>query len=103
MIEAIVSQILVYSKDKGRIAAFEIMLSTNVIRKLIRDEKTHEILPNIEMGKLEGMQSLDQALAELVLKSGVSIEEALMNSGNPVKLRKFIECERGELASQMNV
>jgi twitching motility protein PilT len=102
VIEAVVSQILVHSKDKGRMAAFEIMLATNVIRKLIREEKTHEILPNIEMGKLEGMQSLDQALAELVKKDGVSTEEALMNSSNPVKLRKFIESDCGEFAFQAN-
>ncbi len=102
VIESVVSQILLHSKNEGRVAAFEIMLATNVIRKLIREEKTHEILPNIEMGKLEGMQSLDQALAELVKKDGVSVEEALMNSSNPVKLRKFIESGCGEFAFQTN-
>jgi twitching motility protein PilT len=66
VIEAVVSQILLHSTDGGRVAAFEIMLATNVIRKLVREEKTHEIPPNIEMGKLEGMQTLGQALAKLV-------------------------------------
>ena len=102
VIEAVVSQILLHSTGKGRLAAFELMLATSVIRRLIREEKTHEILPNIEMGKLEGMQSLDQALAELVKNEGVSIEEALMNSSNPAKLRKFIESGVGEFAFQTN-
>jgi twitching motility protein PilT len=96
VLEAVVSQILLRSTGGGRMAAFEILLATNVIRKLIRDEKTHEIPPNIEMGKLEGMQTIDQALAVLVKNEVVSIEEALMNSANPVKLRKFIETEGGE-------
>jgi twitching motility protein PilT len=98
VVEAVVSQILLRSTGGGRIAAFEILLATSVIRKLIRDEKTHEIPPNIEMGKLEGMQTTDQALAVLVKNEVVSIEEALMNSANPVKLRKFIETECGEFA-----
>ena len=96
VLEAVASQILLRSTGGGRMAAFEILLATNVIRKLIRDEKTHEIPPNIEMGKLEGMQTIDQALAVLVKNEVVSIEEALMNSANPVKLRKFIETEGGE-------
>lgn len=100
VIEAAVSQILLRLKGGGRIAAFEIMLATNVIRKLIREEKTHEIPPNIEMGKLEGMQTLDQALAALVKKDAISIEEALMNSSNPAKLRKFTESEDEELLFQ---
>jgi twitching motility protein PilT len=100
VIEAVVSQILVRSMDEGRVAAFEIMLATNVIRKLIRDEKTHEIPPNIEMGQLEGMQSLDQSLAMLVSQERISIEEALMNSSNPAKLRRQIDSNCGELAFQ---
>jgi twitching motility protein PilT len=100
VLEAVVSQILVRSVDEGRMAAFEIMLATNVIRKLVRDEKTHEITPNIEMGTLEGMQTLDQALATLVNQKRISIEEALMNSSNPVKLRQHIDSGNGELAFQ---
>ena len=100
VLEAVVSQILVHSTDGGRLAAFEIMLATNVIRKLIRDEKTHEILPNIEMGTLEGMQTLDQALAELVKNKLVSVEDALMQSSNPAILRKFIGSLSEELMLQ---
>ena len=100
-IEAVVSQILIRSIDEGRVAAFEVMLATNVIRKLIRDEKTHEIPPNIEMGTLESMQTLDQALAALVSYNYVSIEEALMNSSNPIKLRQLIDSKHnGEFAFQ---
>lgn len=100
VLEAVVSQILVRSVDEGRVAAFEIMLATNVIRKLVRDEKTHEITPNVEMGTLEGMRTLDQALARLVYKKHISIEEALMNSSNPVKLRQHIDSGNNELAFQ---
>ncbi len=41
------------------------MLATSVIRRLIRDEKLYEIHPNLEVGKLEGAQTMSQALADL--------------------------------------
>jgi len=93
VIEAVISQALLPSIDGGRIAAFEIMLANSVIRRLIRDEKLHEIHPNMEMGKLEGMQTLDQTLADLVKRNMVTLEEALMKSSNPGKLRQLLRSQ----------
>ena len=98
VIEAVISQALLPRIDGGRIATFEIMLSNSVIRRLIRDEKLYEIHPNMEMGKLEGMQTLDQALADLVKRNIVTLEEALMRSSNPVKLRQSLQSQ-GEAAT----
>jgi len=52
------------------------------------------------MGTLEGMQTLDQALAELVKKKRVSTEDALMQSSNPATLRKFVGSVSEELMLQ---
>jgi twitching motility protein PilT len=93
VIEAVISQALLPRIGGGRIGAFEIMLANSVVRRLIRDEKLYEIHPNMEMGKLEGMQTLDQALADLVERNIVTQEEALMKSSNPVKLRQFLQSE----------
>ena len=92
VIEAVLSQLLLPRIEGGRIAAFEIMLATNVIRRLIRQEKIFEISPNIEMGKLEGMQTVDQALADLVARNIVTKEEAMMRSSNPAKLDELVQC-----------
>jgi len=91
VIEAVISQALVPRIGGGRIAAFEIMLATSVIRKLIRAEKLYEIHPNIEMGTLEGAQTLDQGLADLVKRNIVTLEEAIMRSSNPAKLQKSLQ------------
>ena len=45
------------------------------------------------MGKLEGMQTLDQALADLVKRNIVDQEEALLKSSNPVKLKQLIQSQ----------
>jgi twitching motility protein PilT len=100
VIEAVISQTLLPRIDAGRIAAFEIMIANGVIRRLIRDEKIHEIHPNMEMSELEGMQTLDQALADLVQRDIVTLEEALLRSGNPVKLRQSLQSQVEASTSQ---
>ncbi len=101
VIEAVVSQALLPRIGGGRVAAFEVMLATSIIRRLIREEKIYEISSNIEMGKLEGMQTLDQALADLVKRNIVDQEEALVKSSNPVKMRQLLQShlETATLAS----
>ncbi len=90
VIEAVVSQTLLPCIGGGRVAAFEVMLATSVIRRLIRHEEIYEIASRIETGRLEGMQTLDQALADLVKRNIVSKEQALVKSSNPVKLQQFL-------------
>ena len=94
VIEAAISQALLPRIGGGRIAAFEIMLANHVIRKYIREEKTFEIPVSIEVSTPEGMQTMDQALADLVKKDMVTLEEAIMRSSNPVKLQQSLQSQR---------
>lgn len=90
VIEGVLSQVLLSRIDGGRIAAFEIMLATSGIRRLIREGKVFEIPANLEAGSLEGKRILDQALAELVKTNVVAKEEAMMKSSNPAKLNELL-------------
>jgi twitching motility protein PilT len=90
VLEAVLSQSLLPRVNGGRIAAFEIMLATSVVRRLIRDEKIWEITPNIEMGTKEGSQSMNQALADLVRHNIVAKEDAVFISSDPIKLDSLI-------------
>jgi len=94
VIEAVLSQTLLPCIGGGRVAAFEIMLANSVIKRLIREEKIHEISASLEMGKLEGMRTLDQALAELVKSGTVSKEEAMTKTSSPVKLTKLLRADQ---------
>ena len=93
VIEAVISQALLRRIDGGRIAAFEIMLASETIKTKIREARIFEIPVTIEVSKPEGMQTLDQALADLVKKESVKLEDALTKSRNPVKLRRFLQTE----------
>ena len=88
---AVLSQILLNRVGGGRIAAFEIMLATPMIRKFIREGNTGEIPANLEMGASEGKQSLDQAMAELVRRGLVAREEALLASSHPAHLADLLD------------
>ncbi|MFC1969778.1 type IV pilus twitching motility protein PilT [Chloroflexota bacterium] len=90
VVEAVLSQTLLSRIGGGRVAAFEIMITSNVIRRLIRDEKIFEIPSNLELGSKEGMQTLNQALLDLVRRNIVSSQEALRKSSNPAKLQELL-------------
>lgn len=95
VIEAVLSQTLLPCIAGGRVAAFEIMVATSAVRNLIREAKTFE-LPNImRLSSKDGMQTLDEALADLVRSGIVSQEEAMMKSSNPGRLSKSLQFQYG--------
>ncbi len=65
-LKAVVSQVLLKRQDKpGRVAAFEIMISTASIQSLIRDNKTFRISSELQTGAKYGMNTLDAHLLNL--------------------------------------
>ena len=95
VIEAVLSQTLLPRIQGGRIAAFEIMIASSAVRNLIREEKIFE-LPNVmQLSSKDGMQTLDQALHDLVKRDIVTQEEAMMKSSNPGRLRKLLQYQYG--------
>ncbi len=91
VIEAVLSQTLLPRIGGGRIAAFEILLATPGIKRLIREGKIYEIANNLEHGASEGKRTMDQALADLVRRNIVTREEAIMKSSDPAKLSEFLK------------
>ncbi len=95
VLEAVLSQTLLPRIGGGRIAAFEIMIATLAVRNLIREGKTFE-LPNVmQLSGKDGMQTLNQALTDLVKKDIVTEEEALLKSSNPAGLKKSLQFQHG--------
>lgn len=78
VLEAVISQQLIPTADKSsRVAAFEVMHSTVAIKNLIREAKTFQINSSIQTGKKYGMQTMDDAIVDLLLKGDISKESAL--------------------------
>ncbi len=85
-LRAVISQTLLKRKDGGgRVAAHEIMIGTPAIRNLIRENKVAQMYSSIQTGQTIGMQTLDQALTELVRRNVIASADAravAMNKDN---------------------
>ncbi len=57
--------------------AAEIMICTPAIRALIRDDKVHQIVSQMQAGRKYGMVTLTDALYTLYMQREITIEEAL--------------------------
>jgi len=90
VLEAVLSQVLLRRVGGGRVAAFEIMVATPAVRNLIREGKTFQLPSILQLGGKDGMQTLNQSLADLVNKRIVSQDEAMSRSSDPEQLRKLI-------------
>lgn len=90
VLEGVLSQLLLpRAGGKGRVAAFEVMIGTDAIRNLIRDGRTDQIPTYLQTGRQYGMQTMDQALQDLLRSSLVTTEEALMRSSKPDEIRRL--------------
>lgn len=84
---AVISQVLCKKLDGGRVASFEIMVTTNSIAQLIRENKTYRIASDIQTGATYGMIGLDAHLLSLFNRKLISADEALSKSQLPSVMR----------------
>lgn len=81
-LRAVISQSLLKKNGGGRIAAHEIMIGTAAIRNLIRENKVPQMFSAIQTGQMQGMQTMDQALMDLVHKGQINRAEAKTKAVN---------------------
>jgi pilus retraction protein PilT len=87
LLKGVISLRLVPAKEKvGRIPAYEVMLLTPTISRLIREGKVWEILDYITDGAVFGMQSFYQSLVRLIKEGKISEEDALDFADNKDEL-----------------
>lgn len=87
-IVAVISQVLCKKRGGGRIAGFEIMVTTTSIAQLIRENKTYRISSDIQTGGALGMISLDAHLLSLFNRGKIEASEALAKSQSPNEMRE---------------
>ena len=86
-IVAVISQSLCKKNGGGRVAAFEIMVTSTSIAQLIRENKTYRINSDIQTGANKGMISMDAYLLSLYNNDLINAEEALSKSQFPDIMR----------------
>jgi twitching motility protein PilT len=91
-LQGIISQRLLRRADgKGRVAAFEIMVSSPSIRKLIEDHALSKIHDTIFSSVTQyRMQTLEQSLAALLRNGVINYKEAISACNNVDELRRAL-------------
>ncbi|CAN5162555.1 type IV pilus twitching motility protein PilT [soil metagenome] len=91
-LQGVISQrLLPKKKGNGRIPACEILVATPLIKKLLNEGKTMELLPNIQEGAHWGMQTFNQALHRLIMSDLITYETAMIYATSPEELKLMVE------------
>jgi len=96
-LQGVVTQTLLPRADgSGRIPAVEILFPDDAVRNLIRQGKVEQIYSIMQTGTKRGMQTLEQALADFVVRGLVSEEIALNRSSRPEQLSGLLKRGGGQ-------
>ena len=91
-IQGIVTQTLLPTVDgRGRVAALEILLPDDAVRNLIRQAKVEQIYSVMQTNTGRGMQTLEQALVDLVTRGIITQEVAMSRSSRPDQLLGLLQ------------
>ncbi|POZ54090.1 PilT/PilU family type 4a pilus ATPase [Methylovulum psychrotolerans] len=94
-LKAFISQRLVPTIEGKRVAAIEILLSSQLVRDLILKGEVQNIKEAMEKSENIGMQTFDSHLMRLYKEGIISLEEALQNSDSPNNLKLKINLSEG--------
>ena len=87
VLQGVICQTLLPSKQGGRVAAIEFMLLTPSIRNLIRENKLHQIHGMMQMGQDKtGMVTMNQSLFNLLSRGKIDLKTAFAASPEPEQL-----------------
>ena len=81
-LRGVIAQVLCKTKGGGRVAAYEILVTTPAVANLIREGKTYQIPSLLQTGRALGMQTLNDHLLQHVKAGLVEPKEALMKSND---------------------
>ncbi|MEL7186596.1 MAG: PilT/PilU family type 4a pilus ATPase [Pseudomonadota bacterium] len=90
-LKAVVTQVLVKTVDgRGRRAILEILVNNRAIAKQITTDQTHQIGSQMQMGKDQGMQVMDQALLDAINAKEIDPDDAIRFANDKSKFARFV-------------
>ena len=91
VLEAVVSQQLIPTADgMGRVAAFEVMHTTNAVRSLIRESKSHQLVSVMQTNRAMGMMTMDEAIVQLYMSGRINRDMAIQFAVDPDSMAKKV-------------
>src|SRR5436190_4765558 len=91
-LQGIVTQALLPTADgTGRVPALEILLLDDAVRNVIRQAKIEQVYSYMQTGTKRGMQTMEQSLADLIMRHVVTYDEGLGRSSRKEELVGVLE------------
>ena len=91
VLKGVITQTLVPKADgAGRVAAFEIMLGTDAVLNLIRENKCHQLNSTIQTSSKAGMVLMDTYLSNLVRSGKIKMDAALEKVNDKITFRSEV-------------
>lgn len=90
VLEGIVTQQLLPKRGGGRAMAAEVLVVTNAVRAMIREDKVHQIYSAMQAGSKHGMLTMNQSLAALYNQRQVTREEVESRSEDMNELDRML-------------
>jgi len=88
---AVVTQVLVKTADaRGRKAICEVLMMNRAIAKLIQMDQTHQIPAQMQMGRDQGMSSLDQSLLSALQAREIDPDDAYNYASDKKPFQKYV-------------
>ena len=91
VLRAVVAQwLLPRARGGGRIPVVEVLRATHAVAALVRDGRTAQIATAIQLGRREGMITLERCLADRVQAGEVRLEDARALANDPASLSLYV-------------
>ena len=88
-LQGIIAQDLLPAIDRSRrVLAYEVLIATNAVRNLIRENNKHMLDTAMQTGGKEGMVLMDACLYDLYCRCVISYDTAMSRARNPERISK---------------
>jgi len=92
VLQGVISQRLLPRIGGGRVLIHEVLIPTQGIRNLIRENKIHQIYGLMQSGQAgTGMQTMNQSLINAIRQGLITIEDALRTSPDQKELERLLK------------
>ncbi|MEJ2059292.1 MAG: PilT/PilU family type 4a pilus ATPase [Gammaproteobacteria bacterium] len=90
-LHGVITQVLVKTPDgRARKAIVEVMVMTRAISKMIMTDKTHQIPSQLQTGREQGMQLMDQALLEAIENKEIDPDAAYHFATDKKQFQRYV-------------
>jgi twitching motility protein PilT len=103
LVAVLTQQLIPRNNQPGRVCCQEIMLATPAIKNLIREAKAHQITSMIQTSGALGMQTMDMALRDLIMKGVIARDIGISRAMNRTELENMLmQAEMGNVPGGNN-